>query len=241
MMIAVVEDSPIDRERITMWMHRYWTERYEQEPLHVMTYSSGDDFIKALTPGRFALVLMDCRMEGTNGLEAARKMRACDQEAVLIFTTSSRDYAVDGYQVAASGYLVKPFTYETFEKALEQAWPRMPGCRACLHFPGAEPVFFEDIVYCDIDKHYAQVHLPGPKVLRIRMTFSKLLESLTPSEQFLLCYRGCVINMDHVQKMEDLNFLMDTEERVPFRKKEHVKLMRQYSSYLFEKTRRGYL
>ncbi len=241
MIIAVVEDSSADRERAAACLRRFWRERDEVDCLSVMTYSSGDEFIAALSPGQFALVLMDCRMEGADGLEAAQALRRCDKETALIFITSSRDYAVDGYQVAAAGYLVKPYTYEAFAQALTLAWPRVPGRRARLRLTTVEeePVFLDEIVFCDIEKHYCQIHLIGPEVLRVRMTFSNLMKELSSYPQFLPCFRGCVVNMDHIRKMEDLNFLMDTEERVPFRKKEHAKLLQQYSNYLFDKAGRG--
>lgn len=240
MTIAIVEDYLPDQADIEAWIRRFWVEQGKSTPLSVEIYTSGDAFIAALAHGRFSLVLMDCRMEGADGIAAARALRACDGEAVLIFTTSSRDYAVDGYQVSAAGYLVKPFSYEDFARTLSRVWRWMPGRRVCLNLPdtGEKPVFLDQIIYCDMDKHYAQIHLAGPKVLRVRISFSKLLEQLLPHPCFLLCYRGCVINLDHAQKMDEMNFFMDTGERVPFRKKEHTKLMRLYADYLYEKTRR---
>ena len=65
-----------------------------------------------------------------------------------------------------------------------------------------------------------------------------LLRLLAPYPQFLFCYRGCAVNLAHVRRAEELAFLMDTSERVPFRRKERAKLLRQYEDYLFEKARR---
>lgn len=95
----------------------------------------------------------------------------------------------------------------------------------------------DDIVYCDIQGHCVQIHLKGGGMARARMRFSTLAELLTPYPQFLQCFRGCIINMAHTIKAEELNFLMDTGERVPFRRKEHGRILERYSSYLINKVR----
>ena len=56
-----------------------------------------------------------------SGMDTAREIRKLDEEAAIIFVTTSSDHAVDSYGVRASGYLIKPFTYEAFGETMRLA------------------------------------------------------------------------------------------------------------------------
>lgn len=238
MVIAVVDDLIQDQKNIADNMERFLKEQNITPQFYF--YSSGEGFINDLTPHFFDFVLLDCRMAGMDGLETARKMRLVDEEAALIFITSYEDYAVGGYEVSALGYLIKPFTYDVFSRVLKNAQIRLTRKKEIITFMEGntcKKILVDNIVFCDIEGHYVQIHLTGGKLLRMRMTFASLKKLLTPYPQFLECYRGCLINMAHTAKADELNFLMDTGERVPFRRKEHQRLLREYSNYIFDKVR----
>lgn len=239
MTIAVVDDYEADQKDIASHTERFLQE-HDSSPVQFYFYSSGEEFISALSPHFFDLVLLDCCMEGMDGMETAKELRRKDKEAALIFITSCKDYAVGGYLVAASGYLVKPYTYDTFSCVLNAACSQRPRKRKMITvLDGRETkrILVDDIVYCDIEGHYVQIHFSNGGRMRVRMTFGALASILAPYPQFLECYRGCLINMAHTYKAEESNFVMDTGERVPFRRKEHIRLLKEYSSYVFDKTR----
>ena len=58
----------------------------------------------------FSVAFLDIYMMGMTGIEAARELRKTDTDCLLIFTTTSTDHALEGFQVRAMHYLVKPFT-----------------------------------------------------------------------------------------------------------------------------------
>ena len=237
MTIAIIDDCESDRHRIAGYMERYVQEQAISPP-HFYFYPNGEAFITNLTPHFFDLVVLDCIMPGQNGLETAEELRKRDKDAVLIFVSSSRNYAIDGYLADACGYLVKPFTYERFLQVFESALERLPSHHELIVIPDGRmkrriPV--NNITFCDIDEHYSQIHLCSGQVIRVRMTFIEITALLAPYQQFLECYRGCIINMDHVKIVEEMNFLMDTSERVPYRKKERHIIRKKYSDYVLNK------
>lgn len=241
MNIAIVDDCRPDCETIDAHVRRFLQRKGEPLP-NTRFFESGEAFINAFSPGCFDLVLLDCCMKGMDGLQTARAMRDRDQETALVFITFCQDYAVDGYLVDAAGYLVKPFSEEAFAKTFMAAQRRLPQRRAAITLGDAKSsqrVFVDEIVYCDVNAHYTQLHLEERGVVRVRMPFSALAALLAPYPQFLQCYRGCLINMARTHKAEELNFVMDTGERVPFRKRERSRLLRQYSEYLFKQARRN--
>lgn len=240
--IAIIDDFEQDRINIAENTERFFKE-YSDLCTQFFFYNNGEAFLEELTPNFFDLVILDCCMEGLDGLETAKKMRNIDSKTALIFITFCQDYAVGGYLVSALGYLLKPYTYSDFFHVFENAYCKILKKAEVIIFQdrsNIKKILIDDIVYCDIQGHYIQIHLTNHQICRIRMTFSSLETLLSPYPQFLECYRGCLINMAHTYKAEELNFLMDTGERVPFRKKEHNRLLKKYSDYLFEKIRIDY-
>lgn len=238
MMIAVIDDCVRDRSRIIDGIRQYWCKTTKKPGVY--SFENGESFLATMVPGKFELILLDCCMDGMDGIQTATMIRRIDYQAKLIFITTSQDYAIDGYLVAASGYLVKPFTYDQFAQTLSVALDGS-GLQhdyiALPTIPFETKVILDHIVYCDINGHYTQVHLVSGDMLRVRMTFTQLNELLAVYTQFLESYRGCLINMAHIYEIEDMNFLMDSKERVPFRKKERKKLLQKYAEYLFDKVR----
>lgn len=239
MRIAVIDDYEPDRLAAADYTRQYLKENGNSSAQFHL-YSGGREFISSLAPRLFDLVLLDCCMKGMDGLQTAKEMRRKDRDAALVFITSCEDYAVDGYLVSALGYLVKPYNYHKFSHVLTTVFSRFPLKKETVIISDGNAkrqLLVEDIVFCDIDGHYVQLHCSGPSLIRVRMTFSAILVLLASYPQFLECYRGCLINMAHVRKAEEMNFLMDTGERVPFRRKERLRLLRQYSDYLFDRSR----
>ena len=65
------------------------------------------------------------------------------------------------------------------------------------------------------------------------ITFQKFEELLEGMKCFLSCYRGCIVNMDHIEKSTDEGFVMDNQELVTVRKRGSNAIKKAYLEYLF--------
>lgn len=238
MKIAIIDDCAVDRQQISLGIQGFLKQQNDAAPAEVTCYGSGEAFLSSFVGGEFDLILLDCCMEGLNGIETASEIRKLDERVALVFITTSTDYAVDGYLVAASGYLTKPFTDQNFARVMRIALRgNAPEYLLLPTVPFKTKLLLRDIVFCDTDGHYIQVYRQTEPVLRVRMTFAALRNLLAPYPAFLETYRGCILNMAHIQQAEEMNFLMDSGVRVPFRVKNHKELLQKYSEYLFAKVR----
>lgn len=211
-------------------------EHYSGELPDIEEYDSGLAFLEHFTKESFDMIFLDQYMDGLSGMETAQKIREMDKLVPLIFVTTSRDFAVDSYSVRACGYLVKPYSYEDFSKAMQLTdMGKIRAARFILI--GEERVLLREIIWCDRDDHYVRIHTDRRGILRLRSSFAELERVLAPYPQFMSCYRGCMINADRVQRMDDLNFLMDNQDLVPFRKRDKKNIEKQYSTYLFRRIR----
>lgn len=236
MKIAIIDDLEEYRNEIQICLRRFFTEHYADEPLCVTEFTSGDDFLYTFQKTAYDLIFIDQYMQGQSGIDTARQIRQKDAFVTLVFITTSRDHAIESYQVRAGGYLLKPFTYAGFEQTMFLlGMTKLRNARSiCVQ---DEKILLREILFCDIDGHYVQIHTNHRGILRRRSSFGLVADKLLEYPQFLTCYKGCIINLDHVDKLDELDFLLTNGEKVLFSKRDRKKIENCYYTYLFQKTR----
>lgn len=116
--IAVVEDDDAYAQTLAGYIRRYVAE--SKEALACERFADGMTFLEEQRGG-FDIVLLDIAMPHMNGLEAAKRLRAQDENVCIIFITTLAKYAIRGYEVNALDFLVKPVEYELFRIKLQKA------------------------------------------------------------------------------------------------------------------------
>ncbi len=108
--IATVDDNSADLKEIRMCLSHYFQKRAGQTPIDytISAYTSGPSFLENFEKGDYDLILLDIYMPRMTGMQVAEEIRAIDDEAWIIFLTTSRDHALESYNVFASGYVLKP-------------------------------------------------------------------------------------------------------------------------------------
>ena len=240
MRAAIIDDLESCREDLRKCLHQYLNGHYAGEPPAVGEFSSGEDFLSQFQPEAWDVIFIDQYMDGLSGIDTARKIREKDKLAALVFVTTSVSHAVESYGVRASGYLVKPYEYGDFEKTMELAGVEKIRSARFVRVE-QEKVLLREILWCDKDEHYTQIHTDRRGVLRFRLPFGELAGLLAPYPQFLPCYKGCIVNAERVERIDALVFRMDNGAGVPFAQREKKKLEGLYSSYLFQREREGAL
>ena len=106
--IAIVEDEQEQADRLQSHIRRYGEEH--QIGTQVTVCSNVITFLEQYK-AEFDIVFMDIMMPMMNGMDAAHLLREKDDKVMLIFVTSMRQYALQGYDVAAADFIVKPVPY----------------------------------------------------------------------------------------------------------------------------------
>ena len=184
MKVAIVDDLQADKEILEQYINRYAAEK--SLFIEIECFCSGEHFLKNAAPNKYRLIFLDIYMKGLDGMQVAEALRRDDKESLLVFTTSSKDFAIQGYAVKASGYLVKPYDYEMFP-VMEQ-WNLSGAGRKDLGIhevkKRSHDQLLHDILYCDYDNHYILFHTKD-EVIRSYMKFKELEELLAPYDEFL--------------------------------------------------------
>lgn len=236
MKIAIIDDLPECRNEIQSCLRRFFSEHYAEEAFCIAEFVSGEEFLSIFQKDIYDLVFIDQYMQGLSGIDTAKRIREVDDLVTLVFITTSRDHAIDSYQVKAGGYLLKPFTYTDFEQTLLLlGMARLRNARfICMQ---GQKILLREILWCDMDGHYLQIHTQHRGILRYRMPFAAVADSLVEYPQFLTCYKACIVNLDHVERMDEQEFVLTTGSRIFFTKRDKKKIECSYHTYLFQKVR----
>ena len=110
MKIAIIDDLLECRNEIHVCLRRFFSEHYDDGSPCVTEFSSGEDFLSSFQKAAYDLIFIDQYMQGRSGIDTARQIRQRDNFVTLVFITTSRDHAIESYQVRAGGYVLKPFS-----------------------------------------------------------------------------------------------------------------------------------
>lgn len=116
--IAIVEDEKEMLENLASMFDLYTKETGTIFKLSL--YSNSYDFLEN-AKDYFDIVYLDIKMPGMNGMELAKKIREKDENVMIIFVTSLSQYAIEGYEVRALDYVLKPVKYPEFKIKITRA------------------------------------------------------------------------------------------------------------------------
>ena len=132
MRIAIVDD--ISEER-TLLRNRLESQ-FSRRNVHVdiFEYENGETFLTAAKECPFTVVFLDIYMNGSNGIDTAKELRRSDTDCLLVFTTTSTDHALEGFQpdsptraVFCPAFAVKEMSWRT-SSSITTGFPSGPGC-----------------------------------------------------------------------------------------------------------------
>lgn len=234
---AVVEDRLPDAQRLESLLRLAFG---GGQPLVCDHYESGDAFLAAFPSKEYQVIFLDICMEGTNGIETARILRRADPDLLLVFVTSSPEYVWDAFPVHPFDYLLKPYREEKLfqladelRRVLFRAEPELEVriARQQVHLP------LRKIQYAMAQNHYVRI-VSDDGECRAVSTFSQVEQLLRAQENFIVCNRGVILNMDKVLRLDIDCFEMLDGTCLPVRQKDKNSLFAQFTQYQFRHMRR---
>lgn len=120
---AIIEDDEAERERLCRMLDLY-AENNNVEFVKSV-FDCGESFLSDFQVG-YDIVFMDIQLPDIDGMEASRRMRKIDKSVILVFVTNFAKYAINGYEVGATDFIVKPVEYDWFETKMDNLISRIP-------------------------------------------------------------------------------------------------------------------
>lgn len=235
--VCICDDDPSDAAQVQALMEQFAIS-HPESPLRFQVFSSAFDLLDHVEKsGGFDLYLLDIMMPHLQGIEAAERIRARGEAAEVLFLTSSREYALDAFEVDAGGYLVKPLKWERFEQVLLAAIRRLTvpevSCIPLKTQTGLRKLLFRDLVSVESFNHKRVCTLTDGSKLVTADTLSSLLERLSCDSRFFSPHRAYIINLEHIAALNPTFVLMSTGQRIPVPRANAAGLKRAYMDFLF--------
>lgn len=201
--IAIVEDEESYRNTLCEYLRKYETET--EEEIHISVFTDGDEIVENYA-AKFDIILMDIEMQFVNGMEAARKIRESDTSVIIIFITNMAQYAIQGYEVDALDYVLKPISYFAFSQRIKRAVGRMK--KREEHYinivskNGVNKVAVSEIGWIESEGHRLTYHAKD-QVYESTLHSMKEIEKQLEDYNFYRCNKGYLVNLAHVKAIRD--------------------------------------
>ena len=229
--IAICEDAKSDRDRLE--------EAIASSGIACTCdcFESGEAFLERFACGLYDLVFLDIFMGGMTGVEVARQVRETDPDVMMVFVTTSADFAMEGYRARVERYLLKPFKDEDVREAVSSAAQRA-GMRDgnAISFAG-EAIPLARIRCIEQKDHATVLHLAGGGERRRRGRLDDI-EAELPCPPFYRCHKSYLVNLDHVRNIDrDLStFELDGGGCAYIRRASFAEAKRLFEARMIERT-----
>lgn len=203
-----IDDEPLALDKIESYV--------KQVPYleFVGRYSDALSALPIIKEKKADLLFLDIQMDGLSGIQL---LESLSEKPKVIFTTAFDQYALKGYELDVSDYLLKPISFNRFLKAVEKVYNELDEKEIitenkAVKYSSAEnfifiksgqhyeKIEFEDIYYIEGMRDYLRIHTSSKKVMTL-MSFSDIENTLT-NENFIRIHKSYIVAINKIDTIE---------------------------------------
>lgn len=211
--------------------------------LHVSSYGNALDLLHSIEEGRvFDVVIFDIMMPGLSGIDAARELRAHNEDVNIVFLTSTPEFAVESYEVRAANYLLKPVDPAKLAATIERIAKQLDKPRASITLSKPQRLVtlpFDQIEYVEIVGKTLHFMLADGSEESVRAPLRDYEEQLTSHPGFFKTHRSFIVNLANMREFDGDCFVSACRRRVPVSRALRKEAREAYVGFLFEDAQRG--
>lgn len=235
MKCVIIDDEPLAVELLEDFVRKV-------DSLELIsTFNNAIDAVSFINQNSVDLIFLDIEMPHFSGIDF---LNTIEKKPLVIFTTAYSDYAVEGFNLGAVDYLVKPIPFHRFLKSVVRAQQVLnpsttiqaisesttaPELEQDFMFVRAEyenvKMNFSDILFIEGLKDYVKIYTTDNKFTLTLISLIKL-ENLLSSKGFSRIHRSYIINIKHVKSIQK-NKVLISDKRIP--------ISESYKNTFFEK------
>lgn len=244
MRIVICDDSIEDMLKIEKMLIKYM-EVSSNTDFVIEKFSDALQLYQKIQKGELAdIYILDMIMSEKNGIDIGRQIRKIGKENVIIYITSSNDYALEAFGVHAVRYLLKPVSEDSLFEALESAISYTRVKKDAVYLvktrDGLVSIPYSQIEVIENVSRKLEIQLKNGEVLKsifIRKSFEEEIGDLVKDENFLLVHKSYLVNLNYIKKLERTEVIMESGKRIPVSKAKTVDVKREYLLFVAEKYR----
>lgn len=204
----VVDDEKPARDGIVDYIHKIDFLNYIDQA------RNSKEAIQLLQQHQIDLIFLDIQMPGNSGIELIRSL---PNKPLVVFTTAFREYAVEGFELDAVDYLVKPITFSRFSNSVIRAFDlfenRLKNDSEYIFIKESRDhikVSLNEICYLEADDDYVSIHMQDGKRHMVLKPMKDIEDQLPAN--FIRTHRSFIVNIRYVSSMENKSLKLGTTE-----------------------------
>lgn len=240
--IALCDDETAELEKTRNILCSY-EEKYPDLDFVLQCFESTEELLTMVEESNYVpdLVIMDIYMPGEQGenvplgMNAAKKLRDMGSEAKLIFLTTSKEYALEAFDVEASCYLVKPVSenklLSQLDKFLEEAEQERRKCILLKKEGSIIKVSLNDLIYCEALGKRQRIYMADGTELLQKLTMAKIYDMCSICREFVRVGASYIINLEHIDSLNAQELQLDNGHKIYLPRGTYRCLREQYFEY----------
>lgn len=239
--IALCDDETAELNKTEEILSAYERKHIDVD-LMIEHFESADELLYMVRERKYSpdLIFMDIYMPGETGendplgMEAARQLRDMGSRAKLIFLTTSKEHALEAFDVEASQYLLKPVLedklFSLMDRFLKETEEREK--YVLLRVDGMlKKVSLDDIVYCEAQGKRQCIYMAdGAEVLQ-NLTMARIYEMCSACQELVKVGASYIINLEHITSLNAQEAWMDNRKKIYLPRGTYRLLREQYFDY----------
>lgn len=231
--IAIADDEKEVLSEIKKIVNNFFTENRVE--FHVDSYTSGEELLSSCQ--HYELIMLDIYMDGIDGIETAKKIRAEDKKVVLIYITNFGNEVSRSFSVHPFAFIEKPINNDKIYKNL---YDYMEYIGDESDYKGIQfetqngPAFFKpnEILYFEYLGN-RRIRLITEKMVVVIQGSITNIFPLVCEYGFLKPHQSFIVNPDKIKAVLDLDLLMVNDAKIPIAQKKKSAVKEQIEEFLF--------
>jgi len=221
---AIIDDEYLARQYITDYVRKIPFLDLKGD------YSSPLKAFDLIKSGRIDLIFLDIQMPDITGLDF---LKTLDHSPYVIITTAYKEFALEGYELNVTDYLLKPFSFERFLKAVNKvadlikkdlgSGEQQSSSETSLHEEYLViradrkhyKINYDDLIYMEGQKAYVSFYTAMERITALALL--RDLENQLPKNQFIRIHKSYIVSIKHIKSLEG-NMLATEKQKLPIGK-----------------------
>lgn len=214
----------------------------ENIDVEIIKFTCGEDLLNFYKNKKncFDIVILDILMNGINGIETAKSIRSFDLSVPIMFVTSSKEYALDSYDVSAFSYILKPFDFKTIKSKLltliDIVYANKNNILSIKSNQDIYTISLSETVYFESNLRKVNVYDSSKNVISFYSKLSNIEKDIF-DHNFIRCHRSFLVNLSYIKNIIGSNIITTTGSTIPISQKYLTQTKTTFNDYIKNKIR----
>ena len=227
--IAICDDNKVQLKELNKLLEKWSVGK--PFVLAIDEYKSAENFLFEYSDKPCDILLLDIEMNGINGMELAKNLRAKNDTLPIVFITGYSEYISQGYDVEALHYLLKPVNENKLFAVLDKFTKRNVTAEQIILPCGDKTVRISpnSITHIEAQGRKTEVYLSDGRLLDCSMSISSFADMAL--QGFVRCHRSYIVNLRYVRSITKTDIILDNNILVPISRRLYNEVNTQFIKF----------